>query len=135
MENYAELKEHPFWKGDEIYLLNGYVDLHKNFISKMANSKYSSSRNTCYSNPDTCLTLLQRHNNVLYCFSRSCDISLGYLADLYTLFLYAKKYNLKKIEWMISTPHIYINNLEKTKKMFFEKYKMRNLIFNKRKTK
>ena len=127
------LREHPFWKGDEAYLLDGYVKLHQDFINKMSKSRYKTSRNTCAANADTCMTLLQRHDVTLYATSRSCDISLGYLADLRTLYLYAKKYGLKQIIWTINTPHIYVNNLEGTIEQFKTKTKNRKLIFNKRK--
>ena len=79
------------------------------------------------------MTFLQRHNQTLFCISRTCDISLGFLADLRTLYLIAKKYNLKYNEWTITTPHIYTNNIKKTKKQFFRKIKIRNLIFNTKK--
>lgn len=128
-----KLREHPFWKGDEEYLAKDYLLLHIDFMTKMHNSKYSTSRNTCATKSGTCLTLLQRHRKTLYAVSRSCDISLGYLADLYTLYLYMKKYDLQELVWYINTPHVYVNNMEKTIVQYETKVKLRNMIFNKRK--
>lgn len=127
------LYEHPFWKQEETYLLDSYIKLHVDFMEKMKNSKYFSSRNTVSTSSESSMTFLQRHNQTLFCISRTCDISLGFLADLRTLYLIAKKYNLKYIEWTITTPHIYTNNIKKTKKQFFRKIKIRNLIFNTKK--
>lgn len=129
---YEELKNHPFWKGEEDYLIKAYVNLHINFMVRMEHSKYPSSRNTVSAEAGTCLTLLQRHNKTLYAVSRSCDISLGFYADLYTLYKYAIKYDLEEINWTITTPHIYTNNINGTI-VQFETHTKQKLEFNKRK--
>ena len=133
--DYDRLAEHPFWKGEEEYLLNAYMLLHRNFIYKMEKSKYATSRNTVSAVAETCVSFLQRHNETLYCVSRSCDISLGFLADLLTLRIIMKKYNLKNIHWTITTPHIYVNNKELTIKQFKTKKKQSGFIFNMRREK
>ena len=133
--DYDRLAEHPFWKGEEEYLLNNYMLLHRNFIHKMEKSKYVASRNTVSANAETCVSFLQRHNETLYCVSRSCDISLGFLADLLTLRIIMKKYKLKNIHWTITTPHIYVNNKDLTLKQFLTKKKQAGFIFNMRKEK
>ena len=133
--DYDRLAEHPFWKGEEEYLLNSYMLLHRNFIHKMEKSKYATSRNTVSANAETCVSFLQRHNETLYCVSRSCDISLGFLADLLTLRIIMKKYKLKNIHWTITTPHIYVNNKELTLKQFLTKKKQAGFIFNMRREK
>ena len=133
--DYDRLAEHPFWKGEEEYLLNSYMLLHRNFIHKMEKSKYATSRNTVSAVAETCVSFLQRHNETLYCVSRSCDISLGFLADLLTLRIIMKKYKLKNIHWTITTPHIYVNNKDLTLKQFLTKKKQAGFIFNMRKEK
>ena len=133
--NFEKLSEHPFWKGEEEYLLRNYMKLHFGFIQRMMFSKYKTSRNTVEAVPQTCVSFLQRHNETLYCVSRSCDISLGFLADLLTLKIIMKKYNLKNIHWTITTPHIYVNNKDLTIKQFKTKKKQTGFIFNMRKEK
>lgn len=133
--DYDRLAEHPFWKGEEEYLLNAYMLLHRNFIHKMEKSKYATSRNTVSAVAETCVSFLQRHNETLYCVSRSCDISLGFLAALLTLRIIMKKYKLKNIHWTITTPHIYVNNKELTIKQFKTKKKQSGFIFNMRREK
>lgn len=133
--DYDTLAEHPFWKGEEEYLLNAYMLLHRNFIYKMEKSKYATSRNTVSAVAETCVSFLQRHNETLYCVSRSCDISLGFLADFLTLKYIMQKYKLKNIHWTITTPHIYVNNKDLTIKQFKTKKKQTGFIFNMRKEK
>ena len=133
--DFEKLSNHPFWKGEEEYLLRNYMNLHQGFIIRMNNSKYATSRNTVSAVAQTCVSLLQRHNDTLYCVSRSCDISLGFLADLLTLRIIMIKYNLKKINWFITTPHIYVNNKDLTIKQFKTKKKQTGFIFNMRKEK
>lgn len=131
-----QLRKHPFWEGDESHLLDGYIKLHVAFQKKMAKSKYNSSRNTVAAVAETCVSLLQRHANTLYCVSRSCDISLGYYADLYMLYKYAVRYNLEKVVWHITTPHVYTNNIALTVKQFAENRKInKGMNFNKRENK
>lgn len=131
--DFEKLSEHPFWKGEEEYLLRSYMKLHYGFMLRMEKSKYKSSRNTVSAVGETCVSFLQRHNETLYCLSRSCDISLGFLADLLTLRIIMKKYNLKNINWTITTPHIYTNNKKLTLKQFRTKKKQKDFIFNMRK--
>lgn len=133
--DYDALAEHPFWKGEEEYLLNAYMLLHRNFIYKMEKSRYATSRNTVSAVAETCVSFLQRHNETLYCVSRSCDISLGFLADFLTLKYIMQKYRLKNIHWTITTPHIYVNNKDLTVKQFKTKKKQTGFIFNMRKEK
>ena len=68
-----------------------------NYIKNLKNEKFQifSSRNIVSISSESSITFLQRHNQKLFCISRTCDISLGFLADLRTLYLIAKKYNLK----------------------------------------
>ena len=135
INDFEKLSEHPFWKGEEEYLLRSYMKLHYGFILRMGQSKYKSSRNTVSAVGETCVSFLQRHNETLYCVSRSCDISLGFLADLLTLRIIMKKYKLKNIHWTITTPHIYVNNKDLTIKQFKTKKKQTGFIFNMRKEK
>ena len=131
---YDELRKHPFWAGEESYLLDSYINLHKNFQRKMAKSRYSSSRNTVSAEADTCVSYFQRHSITLYCVSRSCDISLGFYADLYTCYLYMKKYDLWELKWYITVPHVYCNNIELTNQQFELNEKInKGMIFNMRK--
>lgn len=103
----TKLSEHPFWKGESINLLLNYMDLYNSFFEKYEKSE-KTSKNIITLNDTTCITALQYCANQLLVYQRSCDLSLGYLADAITLTLIAEKLNCEVICWFIGVPHIYI---------------------------
>lgn len=127
--NLIELKKHPFWEKDTMELLEAYSRLYTNFHKKIKDSKVGS-KNVFTCQEETCISSLQlvydeEGNKELVVFQRSCDLSLGYLADAITLGLFMDEYTINKLCWIIGCPHVYTNNLENTVKQFNEKKKIK----------
>lgn len=124
---------HPWWVKEDIKMLKEYNKFYSDF-NKAFYKNSKDSKNIISTNNKTCLTMLQFNttkeyknlglNNIVNifegCFNvvqRSCDLSLGFLADLITIYLWTEHIfmlyqNLIKIKinWQILMPHIYKNN-------------------------
>lgn len=116
--------DHPFWIKEDKKLLDAYISLYNNFMNNFNNSKYGS-KNIFSCNQNTCISTLQIHGSTLYVFQRSCDLSLGYLADMITLKLLMEKTNCNFLDWKISIPHVYVNNLKQTFNQFKNRVKIK----------
>lgn len=133
LSNYEKLSKHPFWEKEDKQLLCAYMDLYSTFHKKIKNNE-PGSKNIISTNEKTCITTMQliyHWNNTkdLIVYQRSCDLSLGYLADLITLRIFMREYGIKRLYWYIGVPHVYTNNLENTIKQFTE-YKKIKMNFN-----
>lgn len=129
VDNYRKLCKHQFWEKEDKWLLCQYLKLYSNFHKKIINSQIGS-KNIISTNEKTCITTMQLVYNVngskeLIVYQRSCDLSLGYLADLITLRLFMKEYAIDQLYWYIGIPHVYVNNLENTIKQFTELKKIK----------
>lgn len=119
--------EHPFWKKESDFnLLKKYNKLYYQFFNK--NNGIFSKNNISIQN-DTCISSLMYHGAALMIMQRSCDLSLGFSADLLTIILIAEQKGLTTIYWTINVPHIYINNYKAHINMFENKIKEK-MIFN-----
>lgn len=125
--------EHPFWAKECYYLFEAYCKLWEMWSWKSKNSS-KNSKNIFACNDLTCISSIQQHGRTLIVTSRSCDLSLGFLADCYTIMLLAQDNNINDINWLIQCPHIYYNNYKKTLEYFSNpKETKREFIFNIRK--
>lgn len=119
--------EHPFWKKESDFnLLKKYNKLYYQFFNKKNNY---FSKNNISIQVDTCISSLMYHGSMLMVMQRSCDLSLGFSADLLTLILIAEKKGLSTIYWTINVPHVYINNYAAHISMFENGVKEK-MIFN-----
>lgn len=119
--------EHPFWKKESDFnLLKKYNKLYYQFFNK--NNGTFSKNNISIQN-GTCISSLMYHGAALMVMQRSCDLSLGFSADLLTLILIAEKKGLSTIYWTINVPHVYINNYAAHINMFENGVKEK-MIFN-----
>lgn len=128
-----EFKEnHPFWKKEpDCVLLKEYYNLYNNFAKRFQRAKNKNSKNIFSANEDTCLSTIQFHENTLIVNQRSCDLSCGFLADAWTINLFAKLTNAVDIAWIINVPHVYENNWDETVKYYGElENTKRNFKFN-----
>lgn len=104
---------HPFWaKETNNGLLQQYNNLYSE-IYELGRKEISVSKNIISTQNKTCISLFQKRGNNLFVTSRSCDLSLGFLADLFTISEIAKQIGCTYLFWLINVPHIYYNNYEK----------------------
>lgn len=132
------LQNHKWWKNETEYLVYQYskfyeavavlISIYKEGITKL------DSRNNIITNSYTCITAIHLSpNNELLVYSRSCDLTFGYLADLLTIDYIGNQLNVDKIKWYHGCLHIYKDYLDETIKMFNTKVKLPLKSFNKRK--
>ena len=122
------LENHKFWKKENSYsLILSYLDL---MASAIRLRKKDGSRNSLALNKETCISYFQEINGVLVVVSRSCDFSLGFLADMYLISEIAKMNNCNSISWTHANLHTYKNNFFKTSEQYEKKIKCNNFTFN-----
>lgn len=122
---------HPFWKKEDELLLKSYYELYNNFVKRFNREKNKSSKNIFSVNDETCLSSIQFHEHMLIVNQRSCDMSCGFLADAWTIHLFAKLTNAVDVLWLVNVPHVYENNWDETVKYYGEfENKNRKFKFN-----
>lgn len=123
-----DLLNHKFWKKETD------PDLAKNYQSLMHAAftlkSRKKSRNNIATNQYTCISYFQEICGDLVVVSRSCDFSLGFLADLYLICAIAQKNDCYTITWLHANLHTYENNANETKKQYIQKLKYNKFNFN-----
>lgn len=124
-----DLLDHKFWKKEtNPTLAENYQSLmHSAFI---LNKHSKKSRNNIATNNYTCISYFQEICGDLVVVSRSCDFSLGFLADLYLICAVAQANECSTITWVHSNLHTYLNNADETKKQYTTKIKYDKFNFN-----
>lgn len=142
---YEFKNSHPWWKKEDDNLLLKYNELYSTFMFQLLTEKITS-KNIISANNDTCITLFsltqQTNNTVVFeIIQRSCDLSLGFLADSQSINYWRNIIKRKyrdfdvKTVWTILKPHVYVNNFEKHFKDWneYDKENRSKYIFNVRK--
>lgn len=124
----TDLLNHKFWKKEtNPDLGKAYLDL-MNYALCLKGSK--KSRNNITTHNQTCISYFQEICGDLVVVSRSCDFSLGFLADLYLICAVAQQNDCSTITWLHANLHTYLNNADATKKQYETKTKYDKFNFN-----
>lgn len=125
---FENLTNHKFWKKEtDTSLVWSYIYLMADAFNL---SEKKNSRNNVALNKDTCISYIQEICGNLFVVSRSCDFSLGFLADMYSLITLATANDCKKITWTHANLHTYENNIEATHHQYKNKIKYGKFNFN-----
>lgn len=127
-QTYKDLLNHKFWKKENNKdLAIGYMTLMKDAFDL---SFKKNSRNNVATNDKTCISYIQEICGNLVVVSRSCDFSLGFLADLYLIYNIARENNCSTITWTHANLHVYDNNITKSYEQYTTKIKYDKFNFN-----